>query len=328
MFYARQIGGRLCGAYRAASRPVADTRPVTEPAIDYHSDRDGPQRDRPRTHPDDLGGDVARAKRTDRAEARRKYRAYLQAQEEAEGAEAESSAVSAGAAGSKPASGRDQKLQPGPQPGVRMGMFAAARAAYRTPHYRDDLRNVRALVFETNAIWPVLIVCLATGAYSVVRINAGAADSDPILPALFQFVFYPVPLLPPMLAGFLAPQIELAGRRDRRVHLDDDAGRRVRPDQDRGPRLHGLSHRYEPAHADGHPAVPVADFRLHHRGPVRVVQALPQSHLRGQAPADLQVRRTLVAATTGNETLTGSTPVAKVSAAASALWIQPRRMPL
>lgn len=206
MFYARQIGGRLCGAYRAASRPVADTRPVTEPAIDYHSDRDGPQRDRPRTHPDDLGGDVARAKRTDRAEARRKYRAYLQAQEEAEGAEAESSAVSAGAAGSKPASGRDQKLQPGPQPGVRMGMFAAARAAYRTPHYRDDLRNVRALVFETNAIWPVLIVCLATGAYSVVRINAGAADSDPILPALFQFVFYPVPLLPPMLAGFLAPR--------------------------------------------------------------------------------------------------------------------------
>ena len=35
---------------------------------------------------------------------------------------------------------------------------------------------------------------------------AGAGDTDPILPALFQFVFYPVPLLPPMLAGFLAPR--------------------------------------------------------------------------------------------------------------------------
>jgi len=200
MLYALRIGGRLCGAHPPASRPVVDA------AIDYHSDRDGPLRDRPRIHPDDLGGDVARAKRTDRAEARRKYRAYLQAQQDAEAAEAESSGSAAAAPSSKPAGGRDQKPQPVAQPGVRMGMFAAARAAYRTPHYRDDLRNIRSLVLGSNAVWPVLVVCLATGAYSVVRINAGAGDTDPILPALFQFVFYPVPLLPPMLAGFLAPR--------------------------------------------------------------------------------------------------------------------------
>jgi hypothetical protein len=151
---------------------------------------------------------VARAKRTDRAEARRKYRAYLQAQEEA-GAEAsadEEPVDSAPASSAKPVRGAERKPQPTVQPGQRMGLFDAAKAAYRQPHYLDDLRNIRALVFRTNAIWPVLIVCAIAGAYTVAGIDKSGRTTDPIIPSLVTFLFAPVPLLPPMLAGFLAPR--------------------------------------------------------------------------------------------------------------------------
>jgi hypothetical protein len=140
---------------------------------------------------------VARAKRTDRAEARRKYRAYLQAQEETgtEGAGEETPTDSAAAPSAKPARGPERKPQPTIQPGQRLGLFAAAKAAYRQPHYLDDLRNIRTLVFRTNAIWPVVIVCAIAGAYTVAGIDKSGRTNDP-----------PVPLLPPMLAGFLAPR--------------------------------------------------------------------------------------------------------------------------
>jgi hypothetical protein len=151
---------------------------------------------------------VARAKRTDRAEARRKYRAYLQAQEEAAIAEAREHGEPVGVASSSAPRARDQRTSAAPVPGVRLGMFAAARAAYRTPHYVDDVRHVGSLVIGSNAVWPVLIMCVISGAYMSIRISGGnnAASNDPILSTVYQFVFYPVPLLPPMLAGFLAPR--------------------------------------------------------------------------------------------------------------------------
>jgi len=149
---------------------------------------------------------VARAKRTDRAEARRQYRAYLQEKQETAAAEADDSDGAADVASSKPARGRDQKPQAVIKPGGRLGIFAAAKAAYRTPHYVDDIRNVRSLVFHSKAVWPVLVVCVAAGAFSVFRISSGASYDDPVLRALFQFLLFPVPLVPPMMAGFLAPR--------------------------------------------------------------------------------------------------------------------------
>jgi hypothetical protein len=150
---------------------------------------------------------VARAKRTDRAEARRKYRAYLQAQEEAEIAEAREHGGADEAPTSTPRV-RDQRSSAAPVPGARMGLFAAARAAYRTPTYVSDIRNIRSLVVGSKAVWPVLIMCVVGGAYMSIRISAGSsgASNDPILSTVYQFVFYPIPLLPPMLAGFLAPR--------------------------------------------------------------------------------------------------------------------------
>ena len=149
---------------------------------------------------------MARAKRTDRAEARRKYRAYLQAQEEAEAAAAageESPAAAPAGSGGRPSSAAARPADP---PGVRLGFMASARAATRTPTYLDDIRNIRSLIFRTNAVWPVLLVCALAGFYSATRIASNNYAGDPVLPFLFQFLFYPVPLLPPMLAGFLAPR--------------------------------------------------------------------------------------------------------------------------
>jgi hypothetical protein len=149
---------------------------------------------------------VARAKRTDRAEARRQYRAYLQEKQETAAAEADDSGGAADVSSFRSARSRDQRPQAVIKPGGRLGILAAAKAAYRTPHYIDDIRNVRSLVFHSNAVWPVLVVCVAAGAFGVFRISSGAGSTDPVLTALFQFLFYPVPLVPPMLAGFLAPR--------------------------------------------------------------------------------------------------------------------------
>ena len=150
---------------------------------------------------------MARAKRTDRAEARRKYRAYLQAQEEAAAASGDQATVGeTKPSGTKRSPAAERKAQPTPQPGVRMGFMAAARAAYRTPHYIDDIRNIRVLVFGSNTVWPVLAICAIAGLYAGTRFASNSYTGDPVLPFVFQFLFYPVPLLPPMLAGFLAPR--------------------------------------------------------------------------------------------------------------------------
>ncbi|MFI5258907.1 MAG: hypothetical protein ACHQ01_04770 [Candidatus Limnocylindrales bacterium] len=146
---------------------------------------------------------MARAKRTDRAEARRKYRAYLLAKQEAEIGQA---AGGADVAGAKPVSGREQRTQPNVQPVARMGIVAAARSAAKQPHYLDDIRNIRSLIFGSNAVWPIFVICVLAGGYIALRIDKNGNTSDPIVPYLAQFLFYPVPLLPPMVAGFLAPR--------------------------------------------------------------------------------------------------------------------------
>jgi hypothetical protein len=146
---------------------------------------------------------VARAKRTDRAEARRKYRAYLQAQEDAGIAEDEGSNSSADSE-RKPAR-RSYQDSPPLQPGARLGIVAAAKGAYRPAHYIDDIKSLRQVAFKSNAIWPGLVICLVAGVYIGIRFQASDWRSDAVLMALLQFVFIP-PLITPMIAGFLAPR--------------------------------------------------------------------------------------------------------------------------
>jgi hypothetical protein len=56
-------------------------------------------------------------------------------------------------------------------------------------------------------VWPSAAICLIAAAISYTRITPESnVANDPILAITFQFVLYPLPLLPPMLAGFFAPR--------------------------------------------------------------------------------------------------------------------------
>lgn len=153
---------------------------------------------------------MARAKGTDRAEARRRYRAIVKAQEEAE-AGTEGQATAAAPVARNRARG-SQALKPlPPQATARPGFLGAAKAAYRPVHYREDLRYLVPLVTRTHAVWPVLAVTLIAVPLALSRPNV---QGDSIL-GLLAFWLSPTPLLPAMVAGFLAPRATwLAGAID------------------------------------------------------------------------------------------------------------------
>jgi hypothetical protein len=201
-------------------------RPVAPFTIDYHS---GAAVRQPFI---DRGDQVARAKRTDRSEARRQYRAFLQAQAEAKAAEeaaasepdeaepapaagrwrfpgargaasnADTSTRSAAASGerdtrSRPASAAAGSGASGTAP---MGFFKAIGAAYHQIHYREDLRYLPTLVTRTHAVWPSVVLAVVAGAILI-------TDDNPndFWVGLASLVL-PYPLVSAMLAGILAPR--------------------------------------------------------------------------------------------------------------------------
>jgi hypothetical protein len=164
---------------------------------------------------------VARAKRTDRAEARRRYRAYL-AHVEREAAEADE-AFDDGATRARVAdrvadrdSDRDSDRDAPPKPGQSMGMLASMKAAVRQVHYREDLRYGPRLVTRTHAVWVPSAICIATAALAISRANSGTVDevrNDAFYQMAIGFVLSPwLPVLPGLIAGFFAPRASwLAG---------------------------------------------------------------------------------------------------------------------
>lgn len=159
---------------------------------------------------------MARAKRTDRAEARRKYRAYLQAQTEAE-AEA---GVAAEAEESEPAPRRSlfsrrssltaapSTEQPAPRPrpaaaapatpAAPMGFVRAIGAAYKPIHYRDDLRYIPTMFRTSIGLW------LGIGLPFVgVAILLADRSTDDFLSQI-ALLAVPTPLGPAMIAGILS----------------------------------------------------------------------------------------------------------------------------
>ena len=148
---------------------------------------------------------MARAKGTDRAEARRRYRAIVKAQEEAEdGSEGQAVVVSTAAGRNR---GRaSQALKPlQPAPGQRLGLIGAAKAAYRPVHYREDLRFIVPLVTRTHAVWPVLVLTIVAVPLALSRPPNAPGNPDPVLSVL-AFWLSPTPLVPAMFAGFFAPR--------------------------------------------------------------------------------------------------------------------------
>jgi hypothetical protein len=130
---------------------------------------------------------VARAKRTNRAEARRRYRAQV----------AEQSAGVAPDAADRPIepSPRAQRAAPEARP---TGMRYALRAAFHRPDLRDDLAHAREIV-GSRALWAGIGISVAT-ALAVIATNG----SDFISRVLAQYFLFPPPIGAIFIAGFFS----------------------------------------------------------------------------------------------------------------------------
>jgi hypothetical protein len=101
---------------------------------------------------------VARAKRTDRADARRRYRQYQSADlEDVEGAELDDAAAPAPTRGSRPA----------PAPPQRPGITASFRNAYRRANYREDIAALPSLLKTRAFLLPLGLVAAGTIAVAI-----------------------------------------------------------------------------------------------------------------------------------------------------------------
>jgi hypothetical protein len=139
---------------------------------------------------------VARAKRTDRAEARRRYRAVTATEpidgtgEAAAPASSRSETTSA-----SPTAARATGTPP------RMSMGAAFKASFRPAHIREDIESLPWIALHTKALWlPVLITLAST---VLVAVTGG----DDMLSAFMYQYFILTPAIGGVfIAGFLAPR--------------------------------------------------------------------------------------------------------------------------
>jgi hypothetical protein len=141
---------------------------------------------------------VARAKRTERAEARRRHRAALAADPNAEAVEGapppSTTARSTGSTSAK-ATPSDKVV-----PAGRMGFGDAFRASIRPLHVRPDIAALPWIAVHTKALWvPVLITVASTVA--VIATQGGSISQ-------FMFAYFiQTPAIGGVfIAGFLAPR--------------------------------------------------------------------------------------------------------------------------
>src|SRR5689334_7671705 len=196
------------GTERAAAHGHRTTRRSTrtKPVMHAHS----PDAHRPRinydgAHPSgndpNPGVSVARAKRTQRAEARRRYRS-----EQSLVAEGDADAIDAPAGdarASRPtASATASKQSTAP----RQGVGNAFRAAFRPVDIRSDLRALPQLV-RHRALWIPAAITLATTVLFVIVRPEGRNDILGVLTVFLYQYFVVTPAIGGVfIAGFLAPK--------------------------------------------------------------------------------------------------------------------------
>lgn len=150
---------------------------------------------------------MARAKNTDRAEARRRHRAAMAAAEAADAAEAASEedapapTVSAAAVPRGARSAGTAKSAPA-APTQRPSITQAFRIAFRPADVREDLRTAPTVLRGTPTLWiaPALVVVGA------VFLLVPALRESQIGTLAAQLLVVPPPLIPAFLAGMLAPR--------------------------------------------------------------------------------------------------------------------------
>ena len=134
---------------------------------------------------------MARAKRTDRAEARRRYRATIVESDEPLDSEFEEEEREAAPATTRAPRARSS-APAGPPP--RPSIVAAFRGSFRPLDLRGDIAAIPTLLRHRAFLVPVLLVIAAAG----ILIATGGND--------VVYFLAPPPVGPVFLAGFLAPR--------------------------------------------------------------------------------------------------------------------------
>lgn len=145
---------------------------------------------------------LARAKKTDRAEARRRHRIALAAQD-GDVSLAESVSEDAAGAGAAPR----RQAAPGGHP-ARPGILTAFRTAMQPADIREDLRYLPTLALHTRAIWLPSLLVVAAAVIAVV----GDPVHNSVALLVVQFALVPPAMIPAFLAGILTTRASwLAG---------------------------------------------------------------------------------------------------------------------
>ncbi len=142
---------------------------------------------------------MARAKRTERAEARRRHRAATAADPAADTIDGVVSPTTTG----RSTSSTTSKTSAGdktPVPGARMGFMDAFRASIRPIHVRQDLASLPWIAIHTKALWIPLLITIAS-TVAVIGTQGGSLSQ-------FMFAYFiQTPAIGGVfIAGFLAPR--------------------------------------------------------------------------------------------------------------------------
>jgi hypothetical protein len=143
---------------------------------------------------------VARAKRTERAEARRRYRAATTTQPIDDADNETASSPSAGATKAKSSGSPSQKPAATGTPG-RVGFADAFKMSFRPINVRQDVAALPWIATHTHALWIPLLITLASTVFIVVSSGTGAISQ-------FMFAYFiQTPAIGSVfIAGFLAPR--------------------------------------------------------------------------------------------------------------------------
>jgi hypothetical protein len=143
---------------------------------------------------------VARAKRTERAEARRRYRAATggaaSTDDGLETPDVPTAAIPRGSRDRRPSSSTAPATPP------RGGFIGTLRAAAGPPDIRGDLRALPDIVLHSRAAWvPALLIVGTTAALLIPSLA-----SNQIVVLAGNVVLQPPPMIIAFLAGMLAPR--------------------------------------------------------------------------------------------------------------------------
>ena len=150
---------------------------------------------------------MARAKRTKRAEARRRYRSVEGATEnpglemdDADASEAPTAALSRGSRSRRTEAGAASRGEAAPPP--RAGFLSSIRSAAGPADIRADIRALPSIAIHSKALWvPLAVIGSVTALFFIPGISR-----NPLVAMLGNLALQPPPMILPFLAGMLAPR--------------------------------------------------------------------------------------------------------------------------